>query len=311
MRHLKTITLAICIGIIGGMAVTIFSYYLSHREGGIVTTLRAVADSANRISEAYEGTMSRSNGWSMNPEILAGGRLTSTGGEFIDNRPTMDNSVLAAFAGIGEENGLAVKLGNIFDKGNSSSDLIKVNDDTLEDNPYGDILRFHVRANSDSDNDQELKLAVRDDVIALLEPLVSDCGSVSESKRIIINNLQNIHTTAVNTIVEQGYDYPVKAYVTVEDFPEKTYGDVTLPAGKYQALRIDIGNAQGHNWWCVMYPPLCFIDETTAVVDDKGKEILKENLSPEAYKALFENEEIRGKSLLYEKIKEWFDGDEQ
>lgn len=305
MRHLKTMALALCIGVIGGLAVSIISYYFTHREGGIIQTLSAVADSANRISSAYEGAVSNSNGWKMNPELLSGGRITSSGGEFIDNTPTLDNSVLAAFAGLDSENGISAKVGSVFNQ--NDSDLIKVNDDTLEDNPYGDILRFHVRANSDSEEDQELKLAVRDDVIALLEPLVSDCGSVSESKRIIINNLQNIHTTAVNTIVEQGYDYPVKVYVSVEEFPEKTYGDVTFPAGKYQALRIDIGNAQGHNWWCVMYPPLCFIDETTAVVDEKGKEILKKNLSPEDYEALFANDEvkIKGKSLIFEKIKEW------
>lgn len=124
---------------------------------------------------------------------------------------------------------------------------------------------------------------------------------------MIVSNLQEIYETAVNTIVEQGYDYDVKVYVTEEEFPAKTYGDLTFPEGKYQALRIDIGQAQGQNWWCVMYPPLCFIDESTAVVSEDGKELLQENLTPREYADLFAHSEVKGESWLYnwltEKIK--------
>jgi stage II sporulation protein R len=153
--------------------------------------------------------------------------------------------------------------------------------------PYSGILRFHVRANSDSTEDQELKMAVKEDVITLLRPLLEKCDDVKESKNIVVANLQNIYTTAVNTIVEQGYDYDVKVYVTEEEFPAKTYGDLTFPAGNYQALRIDIGEAKGQNWWCVMFPPLCFIDESTAVVSEEGKEALKRALTAEEYEALY------------------------
>ena len=143
--------------------------------------------------------------------------------------------------------------------------------------------------------------------------MLSDCENVTESKNVIVANLQNIYTTAVNTIVEQGYDYTVKVYVTEEEFPAKTYGDLTFPEGDYQALRIDIGAAKGQNWWCVMYPPLCFIDESTAVVSEEGKEELKEALTAEEYAALFayckdgENEEgnditVKGESWLYNLI---------
>ena len=152
-------------------------------------------------------------------------------------------------------------------------------------------------------------MAVRDDVVSMLKPLLSECGSVARSKEVIISNLQNIYETAVNTITEQGYDYPVKVYVTVEDFPAKAYGDLTFPAGKYQALRIDIGNALGKNWWCVMYPPLCFIDDATAVVSDEGKELLRENLSEKEYLALLNDPEtkIKGESAIYNYIKDFFD----
>jgi stage II sporulation protein R len=153
--------------------------------------------------------------------------------------------------------------------------------------PYSGILRFHVRANSDSKEDQELKMAVKEDVIAMLRPLLEKCDDVQESKNIVVANLQNIYTTAVNTIVEQGYDYDVKVYVTEEEFPAKTYGDLTFPAGNYQALRIDIGEAKGQNWWCVVFPPLCFIDESTAVVSEEGKEALKRALTAEEYEALY------------------------
>ncbi|MBO5088688.1 MAG: stage II sporulation protein R, partial [Lachnospiraceae bacterium] len=123
---------------------------------------------------------------------------------------------------------------------------------------------------------------------------------------IIVSNLQNIYTIAINTIVEQGYDYEVRVYVTEEEFPAKTYGDLTFPAGKYQALRIDIGEAKGQNWWCVMYPPLCFIDESTAVVSADGKERLQETLTPEEYAELFANSELKVESKLWN----WITGEE-
>lgn len=173
------------------------------------------------------------------------------------------------------------------------------------DKLYSDIIRFHVRANSDSEEDQELKMAVKEDVVAFLNPLLSECKNVGESRNVIIENLQNIYTTAIHTITEQGYDYTVRVYLTEETFPEKTYGDVTFPQGDYQALRIDIGEAKGQNWWCVMYPPLCFIDESTAVVDAKGKEILKENLTPEEYANLFiEGKDREGEEVEF-KMESW------
>lgn len=179
------------------------------------------------------------------------------------------------------------------------------------DKPYSDIIRFHVRANSDSEEDQELKMAVKEDVVTMLKPLLADCENVVESRKVILSNLQNIYTTAVHTIMEQGYDYNVKVYLTEENFPAKTYGDVTFPEGEYQALRIDIGKAQGQNWWCVMYPPLCFIDESTVVVDAEGKELLKDNLTQEEYANLFANGtddageevEFKAESWLYNLFK--------
>lgn len=332
MKMARNMMLAICLGVIGGFAVTILSYYNQHKQGGIANTLFAVADSARTIREAYSGTADAGYNWNVDSNLLAGGRLSSMTGEYIDDRiPALSDSVQAAFRNIGisdsvteviEELGtgayddaiprstdISSLLGTVFQSEHGDTDLLAVNSGVQVENPYGDILRFHVRANSDSDQDQALKLAVKEDVVAMLKPLLADCGSVAESKEIVVNNLQNIYTTAVNTITEEGYDYPVKVYVTVEEFPAKTYGDLTFPEGKYQALRVDIGNALGQNWWCVMYPPLCFIDDATAVVSDEGKEILKENLSPAEYEALLNDPEtqLKGESLIYNKLKEWID----
>ena len=311
MKMVRNMMLAITLGIFGGLAVTIMSYYNRHKEDGLANTLLAVEEASQTIKDAYSDEGKKAYDWNVDPKVLAGGELSSDTGEYIDERiPALSDAVLSAFADITGEtvsDNIPGAVGNVFDNRSNDSDLITVNSGIDVDNPYADILRFHIRANSDSTEDQELKLAVRDDVISMLKPLVSDCASVSESKGIIINNLQNIYTTAVNTITEQGYDYPVKVYVTAEEFPAKTYGDLTFPEGKYQALRIDIGNALGQNWWCVMYPPLCFIDDATVVVSDEGKEILQENLTPSEYQALLNSPEtdIKGESLIYNRIMDW------
>ena len=314
MKMVRNMVLAIIIGVIAGLATSVFSYYVSHRDKGVKNTLLAVTNSAQRIRDVYSDEAAKKYDLELNDELLVGGKVSGASGEYIDeNVPALSESVMAAFndlIGEGEENSIVNKVGSVFEKNNGSSDVISVNESIKADNPYGDILRFHVRANSDSEKDQELKIAVKDDVIAMLKPLLADCKSVSESKAVIVSNLQNIYMTAVNTITEEGYDYPVKVYVTAEKFPAKMYGDLTFPEGNYQALRIDIGNALGKNWWCVMYPPLCFIDDATVVVSDKGKKILKDNLSDEEYRALFNDNstKIKAESAIYNKLKEVFYG---
>lgn len=183
------------------------------------------------------------------------------------------------------------------------------NDLSVEEQAYAGILRFHIRANSDSDEDQELKMAVKEDVVGFLKPYLEDCESVQESKEIVRQNLQNIYAVAKDAIVEQGYDYPVSVYLTKEQFPAKIYGDLTFPAGEYQALRIDIGDAKGQNWWCVMFPPLCFIDSSTAIVTEEGKDELKRALTEEEYEALTSGQwdtigntkdfSVKGESWIY------------
>lgn len=270
MKVFRDIFAAVMIGIIGGLAVSVFSYYQEHKEGGITQTASAVLRSFDTVAKAYSGD----NVNTLNEEVE----------NVFERIEEGDDTVL-------QGSGLAAALTGI-NSGNSSfdGDVIAIdgeNDDLESSEPYDGILRFHVRANSDTKEDQALKMAVKEDVVTMLKPLLENCDNVDDSKNIIVANLQNIYTTAVNTIVEQGYDYDVKVYVTEEEFPAKTYGDLTFPAGNYQALRIDIGEAQGQNWWCVMFPPLCFIDESTVVISEGGKEALKRALTSEEYEALY------------------------
>ncbi len=145
------------------------------------------------------------------------------------------------------------------------------------------VFRFHVLANSDSDEDQALKMQVKEAVISYMKQELPESDSVTMTKKWARENLGQIEDVAAELIAEKGYDYSVKAEVTTCDFPDKTYGDITFPAGEYEALRIEIGDAKGQNWWCVLYPNLCFIDAVHAVVPEEGKEDLREVLEEDTY----------------------------
>lgn len=147
----------------------------------------------------------------------------------------------------------------------------------------GEIFRLHVVANSNTQKDQELKLKVKNQVVAFLKNLVGEESSVGETKEAVLTHLEQIEEEAEKTVKENGFDYPVRAEVERTYFPEKTYGDCTFPAGEYEALNVKIGDAQGRNWWCVLYPSLCFLDDTYAVVTDEKKEELKKVLTEEEF----------------------------
>lgn len=154
--------------------------------------------------------------------------------------------------------------------------------ETAQKHMAEEVLRFHVLANSDSKEDQELKMTVKDEVVSWLEAKM-DCDSLEETKNFIRSHLTGIEEVVEETVRREGYSYPVQAALEWTDFPEKSYGDVTFPAGSYEALRIQIGEAKGHNWWCVLYPNLCFIDSVRAVVPEKGKKQLKHVLTDDEY----------------------------
>lgn len=145
------------------------------------------------------------------------------------------------------------------------------------------VFRLHVIANSDSDEDQNLKYIVRDSVLEYMNEIAEDATSKEEIITIINEHKDDFYNVAIRTIREQGYDYDVNINIGNFEFPTKTYGDISLPAGYYDALRIEIGEASGKNWWCVMFPPLCFVDVTSGVVDEDSKELMQENLTDEEY----------------------------
>ncbi len=124
------------------------------------------------------------------------------------------------------------------------------------------LIRFHILANSNEEYDQNLKIAIKDEVINYLSGFMENVESVEGARQILIQEEENLDHIARRTIEEWGYDYDVKIYLKEESFPLKSYGTISLPPGKYNALKIVIGEGRGDNWWCVMFPPLCFIDLT-------------------------------------------------
>ncbi len=119
------------------------------------------------------------------------------------------------------------------------------------------VFRLHVIANSDSPTDQALKLAVKDDVVAYMKTEFKNVGDAREAERVAREHIPQLQEIAENRIKSSGYSYPVEVVVGNYNFPVKSYGNVVLPQGNYNAVRIIIGEGQGRNWWCVLFPPLC------------------------------------------------------
>lgn len=145
------------------------------------------------------------------------------------------------------------------------------------------VLRFHVLANSDDEADQNLKLAVRDAVGSYMQKKLAGVDDLEECEQIVNGNLDQIREVAAETIAQNGYDYDVTAELEYTSFPVKSYGSYTFPAGEYEALRVVIGEGKGHNWWCVMYPNMCFSGSMYEVVDEQAGEKLHEVLTTEEY----------------------------
>ena len=146
-----------------------------------------------------------------------------------------------------------------------------------------EVLRFHVLADSDSPEDQQRKLEVKEALLAYMEEAMPLDADLEETCSWVRENLDSLEQTAEERLREEGCSDPVRAELVRDYFPEKTYGDVTFPAGEYTALRILIGAGQGHNWWCCLYPSLCFTDAVTAHVPEEEKEELGRVLGEDEY----------------------------
>lgn len=161
--------------------------------------------------------------------------------------------------------------------------LGEAKEEELQKKVAEEVFRFHVLASSDSEEDQALKMKVKENVLAYMKQELPESESAEMTKNWASAHLNEIEEIAIQTLQEEGCSDTVSACVTECYFPDKTYGDVTFPKGIYEALRIEIGDARGQNWWCVLYPNLCFIDTVHAVVPEEGKKELKEVLDEEEY----------------------------
>ena len=148
------------------------------------------------------------------------------------------------------------------------------------------LIRFHVIANSDNNEDQELKLKVRDNIISYLKPKLENSDSISESEEIIKSEHENLYKISRETVKENGYDYDISVGIEYSNFPTKQYSNVVLPAGEYKALKVIIGEGKGKNWWCVMFPPLCFVDEENGIIDEETDSKLQSVLDEEEYELI-------------------------
>ncbi len=164
-----------------------------------------------------------------------------------------------------------------------------------------EVLRFHVIANSDSKEDQSLKLKVKEGVLNMLRPMLANAKTAKEAEDIIFHHIKEIEKEANEIIEKEGYSYKSHGILGKTTFPIKQYGDMVFPAGEYEAFRILLGEAQGKNWWCVMFPTLCYVDEAYDVITKENKEQFREILTKEEYESLFAMEELENVELGLEK----------
>lgn len=153
---------------------------------------------------------------------------------------------------------------------------------TLQQQIATQVLRFHIRANSDTVADQQKKLRIKQSLLEWLTPILSENTSKSETIQCIRKNLPDIRKEATRMAAPE----PVTVTLQKEWFPEKTYGTCTFPEGIYDALRVDIGQAKGHNWWCVLYPRFCFLDEVCKEIPEKSRRELQDKLNQGDYPLL-------------------------
>lgn len=163
------------------------------------------------------------------------------------------------------------------------------------------VFRLHVIANSDSQEDQNLKYVVRDNLLSYMNEICKNTKNKEEAIKIAKQHENDFKQIALQTIREQGFSYDVNVRIGNFEFPTKHYGDISLPAGFYDALRVEIGEAKGQNWWCVMFPPLCFVDVSSGIVPEESKELMQDNLNEEEFALVSDhNTEIQFKFKLLE-----------
>lgn len=167
-----------------------------------------------------------------------------------------------------------------------------------------DVMRLHVLANSDSDRDQQVKYKVRDAIVAYLTPQLEQITSPVEARAIIANHRQQLIALADEVLDKEQAGYHARLEMGEFDFPIRSYGTLLFPAGRYEAVRILLGQGSGQNWWCVLFPPLCFIDgthaEAVALTD-----VPAESVTRQAEASPTSANQVQFKSKVVEIIENW------
>ena len=168
------------------------------------------------------------------------------------------------------------------------------------------VLRFHVRANSNTAEDQLLKIEVKNAVLDSLYDGLPSMATKDETIAYIMKNIENITQVAQATIARKGYNHSVNAYITTAFFPTMPYGEIALPAGFYDALRIDIGAGTGENWWCVMFPPLCYVDLSVSELPQSERDALRYILTSGEYELITSRNHSSTDVSVRFKVVEWW-----
>ncbi len=160
-----------------------------------------------------------------------------------------------------------------------------------EEKIYESVVRLHVLANSDSEDDQALKLKVRDAILSYVSPRVIDSASREEAIEILNGELEKIKKAATKVVADEGYDYSVEVTLTLEDYPTRNYESMSFPSGEYVSLRVMIGEAEGQNWWCVLFPPLCLSAASERAENEEA--FVAVGLNSDQYKIITETDEAK------------------
>ncbi|MBQ3507340.1 MAG: stage II sporulation protein R [Clostridia bacterium] len=173
---------------------------------------------------------------------------------------------------------------------------------------YDTVVRLHVLANSDTEEDQALKLKVRDAILTVTAPLVEGCTTQSQAMEVLNSHLAALESAAATVIESEGYDYPVTVLLGEEDYPTRTYESCAFPAGTYVSLRVCIGDAEGQNWWCCLFPPLCLSAATAKNEKDNEDAFIQVGLTKDQYGIITETGKTKYKVRfkILEVLEDWF-----
>lgn len=183
-----------------------------------------------------------------------------------------------------------------------------LNKEKIQQSIANEVIRFHVIANSDSIQDQNIKLKVKEEIIEEIQSNLKEVNTVEQARVVLLEHITWIEKKANQILQEKGMKYQAKVSLGQRRFPIKLYGDMTFPAGTYEALTVELGKGNGKNWWCVMFPSLCIVDGTYQVVPEKSKNQLKKVLSVEEYDSLLHSSNrVHIKFKIAELWKRWFE----